>query len=108
MQLKNLVTACIAGFIFGVGSWSAIMAGETGVVTSRHLNIRTGPGTEYRSIFILREGDRVEIVEQKGDWAKIIGELGGEGWVETAYLSMQNPGENSSESDDNNVIQGLW
>ncbi|MFQ4142275.1 SH3 domain-containing protein [Chlorogloeopsis sp. ULAP02] len=108
MRLKSLVAACITGFVFAVGSWSAIIAGETGVVTSRYLTIRSGPGTEYRSIFILRQGDRVEIVEQQGDWAKIIGELGGEGWVETVYISMQNAGDNSSESDDNNVIQGLW
>ncbi|RUR86006.1 SH3 domain-containing protein [Chlorogloeopsis fritschii PCC 9212] len=109
MRLKNLVAACIAGFIFAIGSWSTIIAGEAAVVTSRYLNIRSGPGTEHRSIFILRQGDRVEIVEQQGEWAKIVGELGGEGWVETAYISsVQSSGDSSSDSENSNIIQGLW
>ncbi|WP_290884401.1 SH3 domain-containing protein, partial [Fischerella sp.] len=43
---------------------------------------------EYRSTYVLRQGDRVEIIERKGEWSKIVGERGGEGWVYARLLML--------------------
>ena len=60
--------------------------GDVAYVTADKLNIRTGPGTEYAKNGALTRGYRVEIIETKGDWARI-----DEGWVAIKYLNIKSP-----------------
>ncbi|NWF59101.1 MAG: SH3 domain-containing protein, partial [Fischerella sp.] len=68
MQFQRLASAFfISGCALATVSWFAAIAGEVAVVTAKSLNVRTGPGNEYRSTYVLRQGDRVEIIERKGE-----------------------------------------
>jgi hypothetical protein len=58
-------------------------------VTASRLNVRTGPGTAFRSVGQLRQGAIVELVEFEG-WVPIIvnGEIR---WVSGQYLEIYEP-----------------
>jgi hypothetical protein len=51
-------------------------------VTAAVLNVRSGPGTDFRVLSQLRQGDLVEIAETRGDWVWV-----GPGWVSRAFLA---------------------
>lgn len=57
--------------------------------TKASLNVRTGPGTEYKKIVVLKRFQEVQIIETKGDWAKINYE-GQVGWASMKYLFDKN------------------
>lgn len=54
-----------------------------GVVTASELNVREGAGTNYDSVNEKKYGDRVAILEQKGDWGRIK-----EGWISLNYVYL--------------------
>lgn len=56
-------------------------------VTTSALNIRTGPGTGYSVIGVLKKGDQVTRIGQNGKWFKIATSNGSEAWVSSKYLS---------------------
>lgn len=53
-------------------------------VSSKELNIRSGPGTNYNLIGMIYDGDKVEIYGTKGSWVKISPFI--EAWVSANYL----------------------
>lgn len=57
--------------------------------TKASLNVRTGPGTEYKKIEVLKRFQEVQVIETKGDWAKINHE-GQVGWASIKYLFDKN------------------
>lgn len=50
---------------------------------SQPLNVRSGPGTNYRVVRSLKKGSMVTVTATSGSWSKI----GKNEWVSTAYLS---------------------
>ena len=45
---------------------------KTGVVTADDLNVRTGPGTEYKVVTTLKKGQQVKVLEKLSNgWVKI-------------------------------------
>jgi hypothetical protein len=94
MRVKLHVKHWIAG---GVAACSALVIAATAAlaqvatVTASELNVRSGPGTNFPATFVLRRGDRVEIIRRQGNWAFVVGERGGEGWVFAQYLSASRP-----------------
>jgi len=44
---------------------------KDGVTTGDAINIRCGPGTNFKDIGKLAKGERVEVVEAKGEWTQI-------------------------------------
>ncbi|WP_457622118.1 AAA family ATPase [Persephonella sp.] len=51
------------------------------------LNMREKPSRNSDVIYLLKEGDKVEVIEERGEWVKVKkGEV--TGWVKTKYLSM--------------------
>ncbi len=64
-----------------------------GTVTSRALNVRTGPSTDYSRLFQLQEGDQVTIVGRNNDFTWYYIQSGGQlGWVFAQYLDIFDPG----------------
>jgi hypothetical protein len=86
MNVKPIVAACLAGCATLVVAATAALA-QLATVGVNELNVRSGPGTNYDVTYVLRRGDRVEIIRRQGDWAFIVGERGGEGWVYGPYLT---------------------
>ncbi|MDR3304664.1 MAG: SH3 domain-containing protein, partial [Clostridiales Family XIII bacterium] len=59
---------------------------KTGTVnTAAGLNVRGGPGTNYKILTVLKNGTKVTITGQSGSWYKI-SYSGSEGYVSAAYI----------------------
>jgi uncharacterized protein YgiM (DUF1202 family) len=56
------------------------------------LNLRTGPGTGYKSITLLTNGTRLESYGERSDdgWVKVWTPNGTDGWVFSRYLAYPN------------------
>ncbi len=57
-----------------------------GVVAASRVNIRSGPGINYRSIGRLEKGARVTVRDTKGQWLKIAPVPGCSAWVSEEYV----------------------
>lgn len=60
---------------------------------SKSLNVRSGPGTNYKIVTSLKKGSKVTVIATSGSWSKI----GTDRWVSTAYLSAS-PVTNTTNS----------
>jgi SH3 domain protein len=74
------------------GMLSAPLAqAETGWVDDQvRLNLRTGPGNQYRIIDSVETGDSVEILERGDGWIQV-NAAGKQGWVPEGYLLTEPP-----------------
>jgi uncharacterized protein YgiM (DUF1202 family) len=64
---------------------------ETGWVDDQvRLNLRTGPGNQYRIIASVETGDSVEILSRGDGWIEVSAE-GKSGWVPDGYLEAEPP-----------------
>ena len=55
------------------------------------LNLRAEPETHYRILDVVKTGDRVEVLERRGDWVKLREPDGNEGWIRAGYLQSEPP-----------------
>ena len=55
------------------------------------LNVRTGPGTQFRILGSLMTGDSVEIVSRGDGWTQVRGKAGLEGWIPEGFLQAEAP-----------------
>lgn len=64
---------------------------ETGWVRGAPLNLRSGPGTQYRIVGAAQPGDRMEILSRGDGWTRVRIPSGKEGWIAEGYLDPQPP-----------------
>lgn len=72
----------------------AFAAPETAKVTASSLNLRSGPSTKNEALASLPQDSLVEVLERRGDWARVKTKLSGrelEGWVAARYLGPVEP-----------------
>lgn len=62
---------------------SSVTANNTGTVKASVLNVRSGPGTNYDRVGSLWLGEKVIILENRGDWYRIK-----DGWVKASYIKL--------------------
>lgn len=62
-------------------------SGPSATVTASTLNVRSGPGTNYRIIGSLSRGASVQVVRSSGSWYEVA-LRSGTGWVHGAYLDV--------------------
>lgn len=55
------------------------------------LNLRSGPGVEFRLLGRMIHGSTAQVTSQKGDWLRLKHETGAVGWGHAAYLRAQQP-----------------
>ncbi len=55
------------------------------------VNMRSGPGTQYRIVKLLRSGDEIQDLGTQGDWTRIRSNDGEEGWVPKGYMVEEPP-----------------
>jgi SH3 domain protein len=55
------------------------------------LNVRTGPGTEYRIVTTLETGDQVTVLARGDEWSQIRTGDGKEGFVQTGFVAGAPP-----------------
>lgn len=56
-----------------------------------HLNMRTGPGTQYRITHRLKSGDVVTVLEKRDDWERVRTQGDRKGWVPAGFTSREPP-----------------
>ena len=89
-NIAVLLTFALLAVLTVTGSVCA--AGETRFVQpSVEVPLRRGQSTEYKIIKLIKDGDRVELLETGKSWAKIRVESGAEGWIPKRFLSKQAP-----------------
>jgi len=65
-------------------------------VTVENTKVRTGPGTQFRTITEIRQNSTVQVVGRDGEWVLIVSKKGnGPGYIETASVK---PGTGEEES----------
>ena len=55
------------------------------------LNVRTGPGVQYRIVGVLKTGDMVEILARGEGWTQVQSKDSAEGWIPVGYLQPGPP-----------------
>lgn len=55
-------------------------------VTASSLNVRHGPSTRFSVAGQVKRGDIVEVIDERGDWARIDRDGDTDGWVHQAYI----------------------
>ncbi|MGE0081958.1 MAG: TIGR04211 family SH3 domain-containing protein [Thiohalomonadaceae bacterium] len=53
------------------------------------VTLRTGQGNQFKILRVLESGERVEILERDGDYVRVRGPKGMEGWMRAQYLTDQ-------------------
>ncbi|MCG8587991.1 MAG: TIGR04211 family SH3 domain-containing protein [Proteobacteria bacterium] len=75
--------------VFGAGVAHAQAAWVRGEV---RLNLRTGPGQDYRILGVIKTGDEVRVLQRGENWTKIRSSADGkEGWIPGGYLQQEPP-----------------
>ncbi len=70
---------------------AGIASGEQWVSGEVNLNLRTGPGSDYRIKGALKTGDSLEVLERQKRWTHVRVSDGREGWVPAGFLSEEPP-----------------
>ena len=78
----TLLTASLAGPAFAQDAW---VRGEV------RLNLRSGPGTQYRIIGGLTTGDGVTVTQRTESWTRVDTQDGKEGWIPVGFLEPEPP-----------------
>lgn len=66
---------------------------ETGRVLPRRLNVRAGAGENFSVLGRLSQGEKVEVVQVRGEWTAIRCPRSAHGYVSKAFLQLKEPVE---------------
>lgn len=55
------------------------------------LNVRTGRGTQYRIVGVVKTGDQVDILDRSDDWTQVRTPDGEAGWIPAGFLQAEPP-----------------
>lgn len=88
-QLVALIIAiCLGGIAF---SFTFASAGSLYVEPSTEVAIRRGQGTEYKIVAMIKNGAKVEALEELKDYTRVRLDSGREGWMLSRFLSPDPP-----------------
>jgi SH3 domain protein len=71
-----------SGFVHAESGW---------VKDELRLNLRSGPGTQYRIIGVIKTGDSAQILDRGDGWTKVRMNGVDEGWLPAGYLQPDPP-----------------
>ncbi len=81
-----LFVAAIGAFIFSLSERHDVAAEKDAIVMIPVTSVKSSPGEEGKSLFILHEGTKVEILDKLGDWSKVEISDGRQGWIRAADI----------------------
>lgn len=83
---------------FAMGSLLAIGLAAAGAASAEHawvrgapLNLRSGPGTQYRILAAAQPGDRMQVLKRGDGWTQVRTREGRAGWIAADYLDRKAP-----------------
>jgi SH3 domain protein len=85
-------SALVAGFFLPLLLVAApALAERAWVKDELRLNLRTGPGVQYRIVGVLQTGDAVQILSRGDGWTEVGPENTEKGWIPEGYLQPTPP-----------------
>ncbi len=74
--------------LFALSSWAAVYVSD-----SLEAPMRSGPGTEYKIVSVLRSGQPVEVISEQDGWSSVrtVDRGNKEGWILSRYLMNREP-----------------
>jgi SH3 domain protein len=84
-----LIALTIGAQLFGLAG--VVRAEQAWVRGEIRLNLRTGPGTQFRIVEGLTTGNGVEILERGKNWTQVLLPNGKKGWIPAGYLVPEPP-----------------
>lgn len=90
---KSLLIAGLAALALGMGTAAASAATA---FASGTVNVRSGAGTGYAVVDVLRRGERVDVQYCKGSWC-FVRKSGPDGWVSASYLTQKWYGDDDDD-----------
>ena len=88
-----LAIILFASIVYEIPTISA--KGETVIINTKSLNVRTGPGLTYPVTGSMKQGERAEVLSTSGDWHEI--RFGtGTGWIASWLVISENAKEASA------------
>jgi tetratricopeptide (TPR) repeat protein len=78
----------VFAFSFASRAWSEARHPTSGVVVSGSAAVKSSPDNSGKDLFLLYEGDRVEVRDALGDWSEITVANGNRGWIRTRAIAM--------------------
>lgn len=61
---------------------------QYGIVLSPNVTVLSAPGEGATDVFVLHEGIKIRIGDQRGDWLKIVLPDGKSGWIRNSHVGM--------------------
>lgn len=86
LSVRNLVIGSVSLALVLMAGTAWAEGARARVSGVRALTLRDGPGTEYKALSWIAEGESVEVEERAAAWAKIRTQSGAQGYVHTRYL----------------------
>lgn len=93
---------CTCGVIYGMTYYEEVDF-VTGIVTASALNVRSGPGTNYKAIGLIYRNEYVRVFAKVGDWYVIQTDKDLIGAVSTKYIRKVTPSKTTSNNTSNNT-----
>ncbi|MCP3987328.1 MAG: TIGR04211 family SH3 domain-containing protein [bacterium] len=84
---RGIVVTCMAMLWLLAGAAQA----ESAWVRGAPLNLRSGPGTEFRILASAQPGERLEAIESDGGWTRVRTGDDKIGWIAAGYLDRDAP-----------------
>lgn len=84
MNHRNLITAGLALAALLVGSAAALAAPAEATAS---VNVRSGPGGNFKQVGKLFAGEEVDVTECQNGWCFVERDQGSDGWVNANYLA---------------------
>ena len=87
------VLACIlfvlaaVSFLFSVSERHDVMAQDSAIVMIPVSSVKSSPGEDGKSLFILHEGTRIKLLDTLGEWYKVEISDGRQGWMRASDVA---------------------
>ena len=78
----------------------------TGIVTATSLNVRQGPGTNFKSITLVNKNEYIRIFAKIGDWYVIQTDNNYIGAASSNYIRLVYPNSNNNQTSSGNTSSG--
>ncbi len=85
--MRRGIVASVLGLLLLAGAAGA----EEAWVRGAPLNLRSGPGTQFRILASATPGDRLSVLERGDGWTKVRDGEGKTGWIAEGYLEPDAP-----------------
>ncbi|RMF86818.1 MAG: hypothetical protein D6736_14210, partial [Nitrospinota bacterium] len=90
MRLVSLLISTLLLLWGGAGGLAAEQ-GQKVYVTADTVNIRTGPGTTFPVLRVVRVDTELEVTGEEGEWYRVKLEGGKEGWIAKSTVTLDPP-----------------